>query len=150
MSFLLPGFAGKTSYINKEGTIRETLKWQQRTLQSGYLLSPFFVLMPANPLEELRLLAARIQNLPTTTEGARQLSDFVTEGVALLTTLEGQTSGRVALRCHVSRSGLQTEVLQYLSAYEQATDKREKITRMTQARSQAHYLIWQVLAASRR
>jgi hypothetical protein len=106
--------------------------------------------MPLKPLEQLRHLAARIQNLPTTAEGARELAGLITEAVSLLTTLEGQSLPRVALRCQVSRLGLQTEVPHYLSAYEKATDHREKITRMTQARSQAHYLLWQVLSAATR
>jgi hypothetical protein len=106
--------------------------------------------MPLKPLEQLRHLAARIQNLPTTAEGARELAGLMPEAVSLLTALEGQSASRLALRVHASRQGLQTEVPSYLSAFEQATDQREKITRMTQARAQAHYLIWQVLSAAAR
>jgi hypothetical protein len=106
--------------------------------------------MPVKPLEQLRHLAARIQNLPTTDEGARELAGLATEAVSLLTTLEGQSHSRLALRVQASRQGLLTEVPHALSAYEQATDKREKITRMTQARAQAHYLLWQVLSAATR
>lgn len=103
--------------------------------------------MPLKPLESLRHLAARIQNLPTTGEGARELAALIPEAVSLLTALEGQSQSRLALRCQVSRQGLQTQVPHYLSAYEKATDNREKITRMTQARAEAHYLLWQVLSA---
>lgn len=106
--------------------------------------------MPAKPLEQLRHLAARMQNLPTTAEGARELAGLATEAASLLTALEGQGPARLALRCHVSRQGLETEVQHYLRAYENAADAREKITRMTQARAQAHYLLWQVLAAAGR
>jgi hypothetical protein len=106
--------------------------------------------MPLKPFEQLRRLAARIQNLPTTGEGARELAGLTTEAVSLLTTLEGQSHSRLALRCQVSRLGLQTGVQHYLSAYEQATDNREKISRLTQARAQAHYLLWQVLSAATR
>jgi hypothetical protein len=45
---------------------------------------------------------------------------------------------------------LQTEVAGYLTAFEKATDKREQITRITQARAEAHYLLWQVLQAASR
>ncbi len=106
--------------------------------------------MPLNPLEQLRQLAARIQNLPTTAEGARELAGLIPEAVSLLTALEGQSNTRLALRVQASHQGLQTEVQRYLSAFEQATDHREKITRMTQARAQAHYLLWQVLSAATR
>jgi hypothetical protein len=106
--------------------------------------------MPLKPIEQLRHLAARIQNLPTTEKGARELAGLIPEAVSLLTTLEGQSHSRLALRLHASRLGLQTEVHQYLSTFEQATDPREKITRMTQARAQAHYLLWQVLSAATR
>ncbi len=106
--------------------------------------------MPLKPLEQLRQLAARIQNLPTTAEGARELAGLIPEAVSLLTTLEGQSHLRLALRVQVSRQGLQTQVQQYLSDFEQATDQRQKITRMTQARAQAHYLLWQVLSAAAR
>jgi hypothetical protein len=40
-------------------------------------------------------------------------------------------------------------VQRYLTAYEQANDNWETITRMTKGRAQAHYLLWQVLAAAR-
>jgi hypothetical protein len=106
--------------------------------------------MSLKPLEQLRHLAARIQNLPTTGEGARELGSLIPEAISLLTSLEGQSPPRLALRCQVSRQGLQTEVQHALTAYEQASDHREKITRMTQARAQAHYLLWQVLAAAAR
>ncbi len=106
--------------------------------------------MPLNPLQQLRGLAARIQNLPTTDQGARQLSDLVQEALTLLSVIEEQSSLRVALRCQVSRSKLQTEVAGYLTAFEKATDKREQITRITQARAETHYLVWQVLQAGTR
>ncbi len=106
--------------------------------------------MPLNPLQQLRELADHIQNLPTSDHGARQLMDVVTEVIALLSTIETQSSPRVALRCQVSRSKLETEVVAYLTLFEKATDKREKITRLTQARAEAHYLLWQVLLAATR
>lgn len=106
--------------------------------------------MPLKPLEQLRELAARIQNLPTTEQGARLLNELVTEAVSLLSRVEEQSNGRVALRCQVSRSKLQTEVAGYLNAFQKATDKREQITRITQARAEAHYLLWQVLLAATR
>jgi hypothetical protein len=106
--------------------------------------------MPSNPLQQLRELAARIQNLPTTEQGASFLNECIREAVALLSQIEEQNPGRVALRCQVSRLKLQTEVVGYLTLFEKATDKREQITRITQARAQAHYVIWQVLLAATR
>ncbi len=106
--------------------------------------------MPLKPLEQLRELAARIQNLPTTEQGAHLLNELVTEAVSLLSRIEEQNNGRVALRCQVSRAKLQTEVAGYLIAFQKATDKREQITRITQARAEAHYLLWQVLLAATR
>ena len=106
--------------------------------------------MPPKPLEKLRELAARIQNLPTTDDGATHLRELVNEAESLLSALEAQSSGRVALRCQVSRLKLQTEVAAYLTLLEKAADKREKITRITQARAEAHYLLWQVVLAGTR
>jgi hypothetical protein len=106
--------------------------------------------MPLKPLEQLGKLAARIQNLPTSEEGARQLSDLLPEALSLLATLEGQSEARLALRCQVSRAGLQNQVQKYLEAFQKATDVREKVTRLTQARSEAHYLLWQVIRAGQR
>ncbi len=106
--------------------------------------------MPLKPFQQLRELAARIQNLPTTEQGARLLNELVQEAVPLLSGIEEQHNGRVALRCQASRLKLQTEVAGYLTAFEQATDKREQITRITQVRAEAHYLLWQVLQAATR
>jgi hypothetical protein len=106
--------------------------------------------MPLNPLLQLGELAARIQNLPTTDHGAHQLSEFIQEALCLLSTIEAQSNPRVALRCQVSRSKLQAEVTAYLTLFDKAIDKREKITRITQARAEAHYLLWQVLLAATR
>jgi hypothetical protein len=106
--------------------------------------------MSLNALQQLRESAARIQNLPPTEQGARLLNGLVQEAVSLLPKIEEQHDGRVALRCQVSRSKLQTEVAGYLTLFEKATDKREQITRITQARAEAHYLLWQVLQAASR
>ena len=106
--------------------------------------------MSLKPLDQLRELAARIQNLPTTEQGARLLNELVPEAISLLSKTEEQYNGRVALRCQASRLKLQTEVVGYLTAFEKATDKREQITRITQARAEAHYLLWQVLLAASR
>jgi hypothetical protein len=106
--------------------------------------------MPSKPLEKLRELAARIQNLPTTDQGATQLHELVSEAESVLSALEAHSSGPVALRCQVSRLKLQTDLAGYLTAFSRATDKREQITRLTQARAEAHYLLWQVLLAASR
>ncbi len=105
--------------------------------------------MPQKPLDKLRQLAGQIVNLPTTEAGARQLADLIAEAISVLTTLETGSDQRLLLRCQVSRSRLQTEVASYLEAYGRATDPRERVTRLTQARSEAHYLLWQVLRLTR-
>ncbi len=105
--------------------------------------------MPQKPLDKLRQLAGQVVNLPNTEAGARQLADLTAEAISVLTMLETGSDQRLLLRCQVSRSGLQTEVAGYLAAYDRATDQREKVTRLTQARSQAHYLLWQVLRLTR-
>ena len=106
--------------------------------------------MSLSPIQQLRELAARIQNLPTTEQGVSLLNEWIGEAVALLLQIEEQNPGRVALRCQVSRAKLQTEVIGYLTLFEKATDKRERITRITQARAEAHYSLWQVIGAATR
>jgi hypothetical protein len=108
-----------------------------------------YELMPQKPLDKLWQLAGQVVNLPTTEAGACQLSDLVAEAISVLTTLKMGSDQRRRLRCQVSRIGLQTEVAGYLEAYSRATDQREKVTRLTQARSQAHYLLWKVLRLTR-
>jgi hypothetical protein len=52
--------------------------------------------MPPKPLEKLRELAARIQNLPTTDDGATHLRELVNEAESLLSALEAQRSSSVS------------------------------------------------------
>jgi hypothetical protein len=51
--------------------------------------------MPLKSLDQLREPAARIQNLPTTEQGARLLNELVPEAISLLSKIEEQHDGRV-------------------------------------------------------
>jgi hypothetical protein len=106
--------------------------------------------MPIKPSKQVRQLAGQILDLPTSEAGADQLMGLVREAISALTALEQQSDSRLMLRCQVSRLELQTEVTAFLEAYGRATDQREKVTRLTQARSKAHYLLWWVLQAAAR